>query len=552
MLRGGACGEGCGVSRRGSCSSPSGNKLVMLKKRVVPSNMFSYLIKLSRVRLHNRSHACCARHAWFAVPSQFDASHWSSMPGPFRETKVTDFFQRQPSLRISNDSSFTSSQPPAPPLPRSATKGNPNPDPPVPVKRKRGRPKGSGKKAKQTHDQPILVLLDPSSRPRGNSGPCVPQLLSSASPPPRPGTSGPSSKQQSKKPKKGRNKTENNNEEPRLLRSSRRPARQGSRDIIPPLDPASQRHSRVLYNSPKENSSSPKASVPSKRKLDDDDETASITSSSVPLSLYCIPRQTSFLSPSKPPEPPSTTDNFSPPQAKKRRGLASPVSHTLQAPVTPKRARGKEIVPTSQSSEAGLYSPIRPNLISQHRGDVQESVENWRNGRSAYRCNIVSPPRFSPGVDYSMEVVRPLSPLTSYPNSTGLGSPLSSFTDADAIPSDVDLERPPTPLAQHSLPTPSSSSEGQAHGSPIQIVKPPPVRPVTPPPSSPEQEPVPVAPKDPKARTAEIVAEIWANVRAKSVPDCEDSYLHVPIKDELSSEEEDDEPFWKRTKTAAW
>ncbi|KAN0109250.1 hypothetical protein V8E52_009434 [Russula decolorans] len=141
-----------------------------------------------------------------------------------------------------------------------------------------------------------------------------------------------------------------------------------------------------------------------------------------------------------------------------------------------------------------------------------------------------------------MEVVRPLSPLTSYPNSTSLGSPLSSFIDADAIPSDIDLERPPSPLAQHSLPTPSSS-EGQVHGSPIQIVEPLPVRPVTPPPSSPEQEPVPVAPKDSKARTAEIIAEIWANVRAKSVPNSEDSYLHVPIKDELSSEEEDDEPF---------
>jgi hypothetical protein len=477
------------------------------------------------------------------------------MPGPFRETKVTDFFQRQPSLRINNDPSRTSSQSPALALPRSAPKGNldpnpnPNPSQPVPVKRKPGRPKGSGKKAKQNNDQPIIVLLDPSS-PGGSSGPCVPPLLSSGSPPPRPGISGPSSKRQTRKPNKGRNKTENNDEKPRLLRSSRRPAPRGSRDIIPPLDPTSQHRSRVLYNSPKENSSSPQASVPSKRKLDDDDETASITSSGVPLSLYCIPRQTSSLTPSGPPESPLTTDNFLPPQTKKRRGLASPVPHTLQAPVTPKRAQGKEIIPTSQSSEAGLYSPIRPNLISQRRNDVQESVENWRYGRSAYRCNIVSPPRFSPGVDYSMDVVRPLSPLTSYPNTTSLGSPLSSFTDADVIPSDVDLERPPSPLAQHSLPTPCSSSEGQAHGFPTQIVKPLPVRPVTPPPSSPEQEPVPVVPKDSKARTAEIIAEIWANVRAKSVPDSEDSYLHVPIKDELSSEEDDDdEPFWKKTKT---
>ncbi|KAI0283673.1 hypothetical protein BGY98DRAFT_1093767 [Russula aff. rugulosa BPL654] len=356
------------------------------------------------------------------------------MPG-LRDTKVTDFFQRQPSLRISNDPSPTSSQSPEIVLLRTAPKGNPT-----------------------------------------------------------------------------------------------------------------QHRSRVLYNSPKENSSS-RASVPSKRKLDDDDETASITSSSVPLSLYCIPRQTLSLSPSKPPESPLTTDNFSPPQTKRRRGLASPVPHSLQAPVTPKMARGKEIIPTSQSSEAGLYTPIRsPNLISQRRSDVQESVENWRHGRSAYRCTIVSPPRFSPGVDYSMEVDRPLSPLTSYPT-TSLGSPPSSFTDADAIPSDVDLERPPSPLAKHSLPTPSSS-EDQGHGSPVQIVKSPPVRPVTPPPSSPEQEPVPVVPKDSKARTAEIIAEIWANVRAKSAPDSEDSYLHVPINDDLSSEEED-EPFWKRTKTPA-
>lgn len=532
------------MSRRGSCSSPSGDKLDMLKKRAVMSNTVSYLIKLSRVRLHNRSHAYCARHAQSAVPSQLDASHQSPMPGPFRDTKVTDFFQRQPSLRIINDPSLTSPQPPAPAMTRS--KGNPNPSPPVQVKRKRGRPKGSGKKAKQIPDQPIPVLLNPSFRPRGNNG-HVPSLLSSGSPPPWQGISGPSSKQQSKK---GRNKS-GNNEEPHLLRRS---TRQGSRDINPTPDPASQRRSRVPHNSPKENSSFPQASIPSKRKLDGDDETASITSSSVPLSLYCIPQQTSSISHSKPPEPPLITDNFSPPQPKKRRSLASPVSHTLQAPVTPKRARGNEIVPTSQSSEAGLYSPIRPNLISQHRNGVQDSVENWRNGRSAYKCNIVSPPQFSPGVDYSMEVVRPLSPLTSYPNSTSLGSPLSSFTDADTIPSDVDLERPPTPtpLAQHSLPTPSSSSEGQAHLSPMQIVNSPLVRPVTPPPSSPEQEPVPVAPKDSKARTAEIIAEIWANVRAKSVPDSEDSYLHVPIKDEMSSEEEDDEPFWKRPKAAAW
>jgi len=80
------------------------------------------------------------------------------------------------------------------------------------------------------------------------------------------------------------------------------------------------------------------------------------------------------------------------------------------------------------------------------------------------------------------------------------------------------------------------------------------VRPVTPPPSSPEPErltPVPVAPKDSKTRTAEIIAEILANVRAKSLSDDEDIYLHAPLKEQLSSEEEDDEPFWKRKVTTS-
>jgi hypothetical protein len=501
--------------------------------------MFSYLIKLRancQERLHKLSPTPETRVV--AVFDSLDASQpghrYRPMPGPLRDTKVTDFFQRQHSFRVDNDSSPTSSQSP---LHRSASNGNPNPSQPIPVKRKPGRPKGSGKKAKQNYDKPTPISFNSSSRPDGSSGPRVSSLLSSSSPPPRPGTSGTSSKRPSRKLKEGRIKTENNTEEPRLLRSSHR-----LREIIPPLDPASKHRPRVLYNSPKENISSPQASVPSKRKLDDDDETASITSSSVPLSLNCI-------APSPSPSNKSP-DNFSPPRTKKRRSLASPVSHALRAPVTPKMARGKDIIPTSQSSEAGLYTPVRPDLASQRRDDVQESVENWRHGRSAYRCTIVSPPRFSPEVDYPMEVDRPLSPLTSCPNTTSLGSSLSSFTDADAIPSDVYLERPPSPIAPHSLPTPSSSSEGQTHGSPIRVVKPPPVRPVTPPPSSPEPEPVPVAPKNPKARTAEIIAEIWANVRAKSVPDSEDSYIHVPIEDELSSEEED-EPFWKRTKTPA-
>ncbi|KAH9176695.1 hypothetical protein EDB89DRAFT_90265 [Lactarius sanguifluus] len=50
-------------------------------------------------------------------------------------------------------------------------------------------------------------------------------------------------------------------------------------------------------------------------------------------------------------------------------------------------------------------------------------------------------------------------------------------------------------------------------------------------------------------KTAEIIKEIWASVRAKSTTDSEDSCLHTPISDVLSSEEEDDEPFWKSNKT---
>jgi hypothetical protein len=464
------------------------------------------------------------------------------MPKILRETKVTDFFQKRPFLLISDDPPLTLSQSPTLGLPRSAPRGNPSR--PV-AKRKPGRPKGSGKKAKQGHDQPVLVSIDISSLPGDSNGSCVPPLLASGS------GSGTSSKRQSGKPKRGRNKTENYNEVPCSLRSSTRVDLRGSRTISP-LDPASQPRSRILYSSPKENSS-PQSSVPSKRKLNDDDDTASITSSGVPLSLYYIPRPSS-PGPSKPPESPLTTDIPSS-LTNKRRGLKSRVPHALQAPATPKRSRENDIIPTSQSTEAGLYSPIRPNVISRHRNDVQESVENWRHGRSAYRRNIVSPSRSTPRGDYSLEVDRPPSPLTSYPNSTGLGSPLSSFADADAILSDVDLDSLPAPLTQHALPTPSSSSEGKAHLIITQIAKPSPVRPVTPPPSSPEQEqsmPVPVAPKDSKVRTAEIIAEIWENVRAKSVSDSDDSYLHAPIKDELSSEEEDDEPFWKRTKTSAW
>ena len=443
------------------------------------------------------------------------------MPGPFRETKLTDFFPRRPSLLLSDDHPQTSSQPPTLGAPRSYSCGDMR-HPAVVAKRKPGRPKGSGKKGKNNHDQPIHVPSNPLSLP-GGSRSCKPCLLTSGSSPLGPGTSGPSSKQRSRKPKGEKNKALTYHKEAYPLRSSLE------------VDP--------------QDSPSLQALTPSKRSFDDTDDIASVTSSGVPLSLYYMGRRVSPPSSSKAPISPLAIDDLSSPSNKRRRLV--PRSH--QAPVTPKKARGNEIIPTSQSSEVGLYSPIRTDLISQRRNDVQESVENWRHGQSAYRCEIMSPLQFSPGGDYSMENDRPISPLTSCPKSTSLGSPLSSFTDVDAIPSDVDLNRLPAPLPQHTLPTPSSSSEGRSHPPFMHITMLSPVRPVTPPPSSPEQEqeqptPVPVAPKDPKIRTAEIIAEIWANVRAKSVSDGEDSYLHAPLKDELSSEEED-EPFWKRKVT---
>ena len=465
------------------------------------------------------------------------------MPRILRETKVTDFFPKRPSLLISDDPLPTLSQSSTLGLPRSAPKGNPSQ--PVVAKRKSGKPKGGGKKAKLGHDQPVLVSLGPSSSPGGSGGPRVPPLPSGSSLFGS-GTSSPSAKRQPGKIKRRRLKAECCDKEPYSLRSSSRVDLRGSCNIISPLDSTPQHHSRVLDSSPKQNTSPPQASVPSKRKLDNDDDVVSITSSGVPLSLYYIPQQTSSPKPSKSPETPFTTDGFSSSLTKKRRSLGSRMLRT-KTPVTPKRSRVNEIIPTSQSSEVGLYSPPRPNTLGRGN-DVQESVENWRHGQSAYRCNIVSSPRFTPRGDYSLEVDRPLSPLTSYPNST-LGSPLSSFTDAESMPLDIDFDSLPPPLTQHDLPTPSS--EGRAHPSLTKIAKLPPVRPVTPPPSSPEQErstPLAVAPKDSKVRTAEIIAEIWANVRAKSESDSED-YLHAPIKEELSSEDEDDEPFWKRVKT---
>ena len=541
---GGGRGEGSGASRRGSCSSPrvvmftgkkaeaEGHRLLSDKNRAT-LEMY-YIITLPR-----------CQHAVRRPVSVLDASQRPRMPKILRETKVTDFFPRRPSLLISDDPPLTSSQSSTPGSPLSAPRGNPS----RPAVAKRKPAKGSGKKTKVSHDQPVLVSLGPSSLPGGSSGQCVPPIPSGSSSF-RSGTSNLSSKRQSGKPKRGRNKVESHNKEPYLLRSSPRVDRRGSINVISPLDSTSHYRSKVLDSSPKENSSPPQASVPSKRRLDNDDDVASITSSGVPLSLYYMPRQTSSPSPSKPPDSPLTVDGLSSSLTNKVCSLGSRISHT-RAPVTPKRSRRNEIIPTSQSSEAGLYSPHRPNSL--RRGnDVQENVENWRHGQSAYRCNIVSSPRCTPRGDYSLEVDRPLSPLTSYSDGISLGSPLSSFTDADAMPLDVDLDSLPAPLTQHVLPIPSLS-EGRTHPSLTPIAKPPPVRPVTPPPSSPEQErptPVPIAPKDSKVRTAEIIAEIWENVRAKTESDSED-YLHAPIKEELSSEEEDDVPFWKRVKTPA-
>jgi hypothetical protein len=422
------------------------------------------------------------------------------MPAPLRDAKLTDFFQR---------------------------------------------PKGSGNKAKYMHDKSAFVLRKQSSLP------CVSSELSvsDSSSPLSSSVSNPLAKRQTGKHRRGVTDAK----EVYPARLSLKAGPRSSRRILSPspLNSASHLRSRVWLSSSQESSSS-RPLTPFKRKPDDDDDTVSITSSGVPLSLSYTERQLSSPPPSKPPTLPLSSLSSSQPSTKRPR-YASPPSLILSGPVTPKRTRGNgEIIPTSQSSEVGVYTPVRPNDVLRQRNDVQESVENWRHGRSAYRLETMSPLRYSPG-DYSMEVDRPLSPLTSCPHSTTPGSPLSSLAELDATHSEVDPDDLPLNLPSHALPSPSSSS-GKALPSPTQLAILSSVRPVTPPPSSPEQEqpaPAPVPPKDPKMRTKEIIAEIWANVRAKSVSDSEDSYLHAPVMDELSSEEEDDEPFWKRDKTSA-
>jgi hypothetical protein len=456
------------------------------------------------------------------------------MPEALRDTKLTDFFQRRPSLSSSSQLSAISS--PLSTLVSSQSLSSGNSRPLAPPKRKLGRPKETGirKKAKDRHDQGTSVSY---KRACDRSEHSVLESLVPCSSPIGTSDSNAPAKQQMGKRKGEKKGASKDRKHPYSLRSSFE-ADPHNIASPSPLNSASRLRSRALLGSSESNTS--RALAPSKRKLDDNDDIANITSSGVPLSLSYPPRQLS--SPSSFEHPTSPLSNLSP-SNKRRRHTSPRAPRSLPGPVTPKRTR--DTIPTSQSSELGVYTPVRPNSVSRPRNDAQESVENWRHGRSTYRSEIVSPLQYSPG-DYSMEIDRPLSPLTSCPHSATPGSPLSSFTELDALHSEVEPDdlNPP-------LPSPFSSSGGKALPSPTQMELLLPVRPVTPPPSSPEQEksiPAPVAPKDSKMRTAEILEEIWANVRAKSVSDSEDSYPHAPILDELSSEEEEDEPFWKRDK----
>lgn len=460
-----------------------------------------------------------------------------STPGVLRDTKLTDFFQRRSSQLGSGDFSSSPLQPSisAPLLSILDSNGSPIP---TMAKGKRGRPKGSGKSKNAQPVHAVSVTSSQSPFPGGNgtAPPPSPLRLSNSNSPVkrRPG-----------RPRGTTKKTMTYSKDTHILHPPRRAGLRTTRDIILPLNTE---RSRVL-SSPL--SSSPPASTPSKRKLDDDDDTASLTSSGVPLSLYYMPRQPSSQRLSKhrraqsPVRVPSSSN-----VTKKRRRRSPPRSpHSLRHPVTPTRSRrNEEVVPTSQPNEVGLYSPTRPDP-PRRKSVVHESVENWRHGRSAYRFENVPPLRFSPAGDYSMEIDRPLSPLTSCSPSLTLGSPLSSFSDLDTtFPEAEPIMLPP--LSQQTLPSPAPSSAND-RPSLAQIATPTLVPPVTPPPSSPEQEqptPVPVAPKDSKMKTAEIIKEIWESVRAKSTSDSEESCLYAPIS-ELSSDEEEEEPFWKSNKT---
>ena len=464
-----------------------------------------------------------------------------STPGVLRDTKLTDFFQRRSSQPGISDVSSSPLQPciRGPSLP---TRDSNVPPIPTVAKRKPGRPKGSGKSKKAQPNHGVSVSSSQSTFPGGSgSAPgSSPLRLSKSSSP---------AKRRPGRPKGTRKKAVKYSPDAYQLHSSRRVGLRDTRDAILPLNT---KRSSVL-SSPLPLST--QASTPCKRKLDDDDDAASLTSSGVPLSLYYIPQKLPSQGYSKPRRALSPVRGVpsSSSAANKRRRRSPPRSpHTLRHPVTPVRSRRKEeVVPTSQPNEIGLYSPTRPNPPL-HKSAAHESVENWRHGRSAYRFENVPPLRFSPEGDYSMEIDRPLSPLTSCSPSLTLGSPLSEFSDLDT----TFPEPEPSvllPLSQHTLPSPASSSAAD-RPTLAQITTPSLVRPVTPPPSSPEQDqptPAPVAPKDSKMKTAEIIKEIWESLRAKSTSDSEDSCLHAPLKDELSSEEEDEEPFWKSSKTLA-
>ncbi|KAI0268600.1 hypothetical protein BC834DRAFT_644907 [Gloeopeniophorella convolvens] len=478
----------------------------------------------------------------------------SSQMSVLRDTKLTDFFPRRPSFGATDP---PSSQPSIPGRSQSdSTNSKPLPPRPV-VKRKPGGPKGSGKKVQTSPDQNAGVSL---KRPSyvATGGVSAPQ-------PPLPGSSQP----------------DTDNSSPPMKRKPGRPKGSGKKAVKPEKDASSSRsstkatpldlsvapsplhaniRSRLRASSPKKAPITSRVVTPSKRKLDDDDA-ASITSSEVPLSLFYTPNQGSTPSnvlasrPSK-----SSLYEVQPSSARrvssKRRRISSPKKpSSVQVPATPVKVRtDEEVVPTSQSSEIGLYTPVRTNTAARRKQEVQDGVESWRRGKSAYKLGDTSPLRLVSDGDYSMEVDRPLSPLTSCQYSTAPESPLSSVPDLDVEPLPAVLDELPPPLSQHSLPSPSSSSGGEALPIVPQLSIPPPVRPVTPPPSSPEQEqhtPTPVAPKDSKTKTAEIIAEILANVRAKAVADDDDddeARLHAPIKDELSSDEDEDEPFWKTAK----
>ncbi|KAH9057303.1 hypothetical protein EDB87DRAFT_1752563 [Lactarius vividus] len=460
------------------------------------------------------------------------------MPGVLRDTKLTDFFQRRSSLLGSGDTSSS----PLQSCIRRPSQSIDLPSIPTVVKRKPGRPKGSGKSAKAgyQHEHGISASSSQSLYPGGSgksiSAPGPSHLRSSNSSPPV--------KRRSGRPKETRKKATEHSQDAYSLHSS---CRAGSRNIVLPLNSTSHHRGRVL-SSPL--SSSPPTSTPSKRKFDDDDDAISVTSSGVPLSLYYTPRLPSSQGLPKPRKALSPRRGLPSFRVTNKRPRHSPPRspHSLRHPVTPVRdRRNEEVVPTSQPDEVGLYSPVRLNTSPRRKSAVHENVENWRHGRSTYKFETVSPLRFAPEGDYSMEIDRPLSPLTSCPHSPTLGSPLSSFSDLDTTFPEAELNMLP-PLSQHALPSPASSSAGRPTFP--QIATPPSVRPVTPPPSSPEQEqPTPelVVPKDSKTKTAEIIKEIWASVRAKSMTDSEDSCLHAPLSDELSSEEEDDEPFWRKS-----